>query len=427
MDQSAPEKGTEKPKARFARKRELVVDAASGIVNDKGVAGLTFAEVAERVGLSTSSVTYYFRLKEQLAAAAFEKSLGRIESLVSRAAREPDPRSRVRKYVHMYFDLHADIHRGREQPITILSEMRALDDSIREPLRQHYSAIFRKIREFFGEPESELHQAINTARAQHLAEAMYWLPVWLFDYSYGDFGRVRDRMLDLFDRGLAVEGAPWEPLPMPSNVDRGLPQAQADFLRVATKLISERGHRGASVDRIASELKVTKGSFYHHLEAKEDLVLSCFRYSYARLAAAQKYAPGKTHWQRLTSTIVRLLQIQLGGASPLMRTTAIQTLPNEVRAAVFSRSNRAALRFSGTIIDGIAEGTIRAVDPLIAGQVMLSSLNAAYELHNWAERRGDLQQAIRLYAAALVFGLFDNRAIEWAKQPDRVAGTGTAG
>jgi AcrR family transcriptional regulator len=157
--------------ARFAKKRQLIVDAATQIINDKGVAGLTFAEVADLVGLSTSSATYYFRLKEQLAAAAFENTLNRIETLVANAAREPDPLSRVSKYVHMYFEMHGEIHRGGEQPIAILSEMRALDDAVRVPLAKQYSAIFRRIREFFGSPESERHRAINTARAQHLTEA----------------------------------------------------------------------------------------------------------------------------------------------------------------------------------------------------------------------------------------------------------------
>ena len=33
---------------------------------------MTFADVARRVGLNTTSVTYYFKRKEDLAAAAFE-------------------------------------------------------------------------------------------------------------------------------------------------------------------------------------------------------------------------------------------------------------------------------------------------------------------------------------------------------------------
>ena len=403
--------GSSNKRKRFERKRDLVVDAATRIVNDKGVAGLTFAEVAGFVGLSTSSVTYYFRLKEDLAAAAFQKTLNRIEKLVAEAALEVDPVSRVSTYVRLYFRMHEDIHRGKAHPIAILSEMRALDDSVREPLSEHYSTIFKKIRGFFDPADNDRQSTINTARAQHLTEAMYWLPVWLFDYSYDDFDRVYARVMELFQYGLALGNAPWDPESVTANVDEQAVQNQADFLRVATRLISDRGYRGASVDRIAAELKVTKGSFYHHLEAKNDLVLSCFSHSYAKIAAVQGNARGKNSWQRLISIFVKLLDIQFSREWPLMRATAIQTLPRDVRRTVYTSSNRAALRFAGIIADGISERSIRAVDPLVASQIIMSSLNAAYELHNWANRQGDHEKAIRLYASALVHGLFDDRSL----------------
>jgi hypothetical protein len=51
--------------------------------------------------------------------------------------------------------------------------------------------------------------------------------------------------------------------------------------RISSMMI---GYKGASVDRIMKALKLTKGSFYHHIEAKDDLILECFRDSYRRLA-----------------------------------------------------------------------------------------------------------------------------------------------
>ena len=45
---------------RFERKREAILDAATRLLNRKGVKGLTLGESAAAVGLSTTSVTYYF-------------------------------------------------------------------------------------------------------------------------------------------------------------------------------------------------------------------------------------------------------------------------------------------------------------------------------------------------------------------------------
>lgn len=65
-----------------------------------------------------------------------------------------------------------------------------------------------------------------------------------------------------------------------------------------------------------------------------------------------------------------------------------------------------ALRFAGMISDGGREGSIRAVDPLIASQVVMAMLNAANDLRRRAERR-PLEEVIEVYASTLSNGLFD--------------------
>ena len=46
------------------------------------------------------------------------------------------------------------------------------------------------------------------------------------------------------------------------------------------------GYLGTSVDAIAEELSVTKGSFYHHFDSKEDLVVECIEANFARIDRA---------------------------------------------------------------------------------------------------------------------------------------------
>ncbi|MBB6123613.1 TetR/AcrR family transcriptional regulator [Sphingobium subterraneum] len=392
--------------ARFARKTDAVISAATHIMNNRGLRGMTFVDVADMVGLNTSSVTYYFRRKEHLAAAVFERTLERIETLVDEAEKEETPRARVAKYVSLNFELHRRIHRGDEQPIAVLSEMRSLEDSVRRPLGDHYSSIFRRIRDFFGATDQAWGKALNTARAQVLTENMYWLPVWLFHYSYSDFDRVQHRMLDLFDKGLALPDAPWDPQCVALDRGAGMSRGHASFLKAATRLVSEFGYRGASVEAIAAELNVTKGSFYHYLEAKEALVLDCFRNSYGAMGTVLAAEWDQGQWQRLTSVVATLLDIQFDGDWPLLRTTAMQTLPPHVREGVVSRAARMALTLAGTITDGICDDAIRPVDPLIAAQAIMSGLNAAYELRNWSHRFDDREQAVRVYASTLLYGLF---------------------
>jgi hypothetical protein len=111
-------------------------------------------------------------------------------------------------------------------------------------------------------------------------------------------------------------------------------------------------------------------------------------------------------WTRLASALAELIDLQFRDPTPLLRTTALQAIPSDERGSVVIRSNRLANRFAGMISDGIADGSVRAVDPLVASQVIMPTLNAAYEARGWAERFADPTQAVRVYAWTLAAGLF---------------------
>ncbi len=397
-------------RARYERKRDSLLDAATGLINERGVKATTLQAVSQAVELSTTSVTYYFPRKDVLAAAVFERTMDRLRDFVEQAAHEPTPEARVRGLLKKHFDLRADVIRGEGIPIATLSEVRTLDDAIRLPLLEQYVDLFRATRALW-EPFPESAKPLMTARAHLLLETIYWLPVWLSRYPIDEFSRVHEQLSLLFEHGLAVGGDEWAPLSLPPDADgeplddeaRGAP----NFLGVATRLINESGYRGASVIRIVEELDVTKGSFYHHLGGKDDLVLECFRRSFRRISAVQRAAveAGETQWDHLEAMIAYLTGLQFEGDFPLTRTSALQALPADVRAEVVARSDRAALRYGNTLIEGAQEGSIRLVDPNIASQTIAAMLNSAYDLRNWAKGM-ERASAIRIYASCLTQGMF---------------------
>jgi len=331
--------------------------------------------------------------------------------MVKEAAQAPDPRSRVRRYLELNIDLLAKVRAGDARPITVLSDIRTMDDPVRVGLSDRYRIIMRQVRGFFGPDGDAANKARLVARVHVLLENVYWLPAWLGDYSRHDFPRILDRMMQMFDHGFIPDGpgSRGHAVPVDVILDDDAGQAQHKFLQAATRLINERGYRGASVERIASELNVTKGSFYHHLEAKDDLVLACFRRSFATVTRAQRQAEGAGQdWrERLQIAFATLLDVQFSERGPLLRTTALQALPAEFRGGVIDSSNRIARGFAGMIADGISEGSIRAVDPMIASQMLMCTINSAYELRGWASAQ-PAQNAIGIYASTLATGLFDS-------------------
>lgn len=394
---------------RFQEKKQLVLDAASALINEKGTAGMTLAAVAEAVGLNTASVTYYFKRRDDLAVACYHRALERIEEMVGEAALAPDPRARVRRYLELNVDLLKQVRAGQARPITVLSDIRTMDDPVRVTLSDRYRVIMRRVRGFFGPDGDAQNKAQLVARVHVLLENVYWLPAWIGDYSSHDFPRIIDRMMQMFEHGFVSDPAAVAVTPLDIGVEDEGGLAQQKFLQAATRLINERGYRGASVERIASELNVTKGSFYHHLQAKDDLVLACFRRSFETVTHAQRQADGAGRdWQqRLLIAIATLLDVQFSERGPLLRTTALQALPVEFREGVIDSSNRMARRFAGMIADGISEGSLRAVDPMIASQMLMCTINSAYELRGWAAGMAPAD-AIASYASTLATGLFDD-------------------
>ena len=398
--------------ARFGRRREDVIHAASALINELGVKGTTFAELARSVGLNATSITYYFDRKDKLVVAVFAATLDWLENAAKDAAKQARPADRLRAFIAAHVELRRRIRLGEKGLITALSEIRTLDEKAQAPLLAQYGRIVDCVRCFFGDGRTGKKRALDTARAHILLETMFWWPVWSLRYSIRDFDRLEERMFDIFANGLAARPGDWSPLPLVNDAWRSKGGEDTEigdaFLRSATVMINQRGYRGASVNRIAAALNVTKGSFYHHHDAKDDLVFECFQKSYDRLSAAQIAARelDASGWTRIASALAELIDLQFNDAMPLLRTAALQALPSDERGSVVVRSNRLANRFAGMIADGIAEGSVRAVDPMIASQMIMPALNGAYEARGWAARQPDADSAVRLYAWTLCAGVF---------------------
>lgn len=396
---------------KFHKKRELILDAATELINQSGIKGMTFVEVAKLVGLNTTSVTYYFKRKEQLAAAVLERSLTTLEGLIEEAKQASNPRERVRQFIQIHFALRADIRLNKTPPLAALTDLRALDEPYQDQLLSRYYRLFDGVETFFPKAKNKREQFLLSARSHILLNTMLWLPAWSVPYSISDFSRVQTRLFDLFDQGLLpTDQTTWQPQLLTQNESEldsrqdGIPD---QFLRAATSLINELGYRGASVERISSELNVTKGSFYHHLPTKDDLVRECFRHSYHRITLIQRDAATieGNYWHKLSSALATLLDIQLSSEFPLLRPTAWQPLPRELRTDIQLRTDRYAQRFSSLLIDGISDGSLRTVDPLLTAQVIIYMLNAACDLRQHLNGLSP-EQAVELYASVLTQGLF---------------------
>ncbi len=420
---------------RYQEKREAILGAAARLFNQKGVKGGTLADVAQSVGLITNSVTYYYRRKEDLAKACLLRSIETVDGIAERAAADPDPRARPRRFIEAYFDIVRQIALGERPELMHFHDLRALQSPHSDEVFAAYTNMFRRVRRLLETacPPGLDRRALN-ARAHLLLTQSLWARTWARRYAPEDYPLACERTCDILMHGIGAAGVRWGDDLLPGILDgstrgsaaRPVMKAAARpvtkpgegseagtgdvtpeaFLRAATYLVNEHGYQGASVDKISARLNVTKGSFYHHNDNKEDLIVACFEQTFTvmrQVFDAAARSPG-SGWERLGRAARTLIAFQFSDQGPLLRHSAWSVLPAELRYDKRRTMNRLAERLAGFIVDGIGDGSIRPVDQIVAAQMIIGMLNASAELERWAPGI-DGSNASELFAWPLFAGI----------------------
>ncbi|HEY0651113.1 TetR/AcrR family transcriptional regulator [Phenylobacterium sp.] len=375
--------GRRPPTRRYQAKRSAIVRSAIEEMNRKGVRGMTLGDVAARLDLVPTGVIYYFRNKEELAAAAFLKGLEAYDELIDAAAGGATDEARLAAFLHAYFARARQVAEGQADPLPVFNDVRALNS---EPVNTAYIGMFRRFRGLLAGPDALPRMHAN-ARAHLLLSQMFWTVAWQHQVEPADYPRTADRMAAILTHGVTRKGAAWpapRPLDLARRGDAAIPSSEL-FLRAATSLINDEGYHGASVERISARLNVSKGAFYHHNETKDELVVACFERTFDTMwrAIHAAEAAGGTGLEVLVSAVAALIEHQMSGEAPLLRTSALTAVPEALRSGLLQRFNRISYRFASILCDGIADGSIAPVDVNVASQMISSAINAAAELHYW--------------------------------------------
>jgi AcrR family transcriptional regulator len=393
---------------KYEARQGEIVRAATRLINRKGVRGTTLADVAALLGIVPTGVTYYFRRKEDLAAACFLKSIAAYVELLGQAEAAA-PAERRARFVMGYFELARQVAVSEHDELAFFNDIRALDDPA---VNAAFTAMFVRVRALLGvlPPAKSRERLARNAIAHLILSQLFWSVAWLWLYDPEDYARAGRKMLDILEGGIAQPQSRWLPPPLPVSLvgeSAGDDDVSREtFLRAATQLINEEGYRGASVEKISARLNVTKGSFYHHNEAKDDLVAECFRRTVEVMSRVLRAATdlGDDGWRRLEAFSSWLVEHQVTGDTPLLRTAALTTAPEPIREEILNKFNRISLSIGSLVSDGIADGSLRPVDAHIAAQMVTAMINAAAELPFWAPGQS-VAEASQSYVRGLLKGL----------------------
>jgi AcrR family transcriptional regulator len=150
---------------------------------------------------------------------------------------------------------------------------------------------------------------------------------------------------------------------------------RARILDAAVRRFSMAGYDAASVDEICSEAGVSKGAFYHHFPSKHAIFLALMQgwlnlIDIRMSATRQKNVPETlVHMTNLLPDVFATAEDRL----PMFLEFWLQASRDEkVWKAVIAPYRHFQEQFTKLIEDGIAEGSIKSVDPQVAAQVILS-------------------------------------------------------
>ena len=195
--------------------------------------------------------------------------------------------------------------------------------------------------------------------------------------------------------------------------DRSKPINTRDAILDATdRLLARSGYKKMTIDELAHEVGIGKGSIYLHFASKEEIALSHIDRIVDRLKArlrhiADDQAPAaeRLHKMLLERVLYRFDSVQhyTQSLDELLSRLRVQLLARRQR--YFSEESRI---FAEVIANGVESGELAPTDPLAAATVLLEATNSLlpYSLSS-AElgSRSEISSRVDGIAAVLIKGL----------------------
>lgn len=154
-------------------------------------------------------------------------------------------------------------------------------------------------------------------------------------------------------------------------------ETRSRILQAAAESFAEHGYDGSGVAEICERAGVTKGGFYHHFPSKQAVFLDLLEHWLAEVDVQLEAAgpESDTVPQRLLqmAEAARRVFQAAGGQLPMFLEFWSQAARDpEVWQATIAPYRRYQAFFSAMVQAGIAEGTLRDVDPEAAAWVIVS-------------------------------------------------------
>jgi len=152
---------------------------------------------------------------------------------------------------------------------------------------------------------------------------------------------------------------------------------RAALMREAARAFSAQGYHATSLDDVAKTLGVTKAALYYYVKNKQEILFECHMQAQDLGDRALAYCEqhGSNGLERITllgRKYIELITNEMGSAAVL---SEFDALDPENRNIIARRRDKFDQHFRKLIRDGIADGTIREIDPKLTVFFFMGAVN----------------------------------------------------
>ncbi|GGA19312.1 TetR/AcrR family transcriptional regulator [Psychrobacillus lasiicapitis] len=186
--------------------------------------------------------------------------------------------------------------------------------------------------------------------------------------------------------------------------EKKLQKKKQEIILSAVKIVNQKGYQGATMEEIAAELLMTKGSLYYYFKNKEDLLFQCHEMVLGQaINELQDYfQEDLSNEQKLRKMIANHIRYMIEEKETFnMIIKPDQTFSKDYLHPILRKRNEYAASFDEVIQKGVEEGEFTIKEPKMARMILLGSMNW---IQQWYRLDGDksIEELQAIYADYLL-------------------------
>ncbi|PZX08305.1 TetR family transcriptional regulator [Psychrobacillus insolitus] len=167
--------------------------------------------------------------------------------------------------------------------------------------------------------------------------------------------------------------------------EKKIQKKKEDIILSAVKIVNEKGYQKATMEEIAAELLMTKGSLYYYFKNKEDLIFQCHEMVLVQaIEELQQHINVKqSNEEKLREMIKTHIQYAIEKKEMFnMIIKPDQTFSEDQLNPILLKRNEYAGLFDQVILAGIKTAEFTIDEPKIARMILLGSMNWIQQWYN---------------------------------------------